>query len=159
MHNKNLTGCGHAYWNLCGKCSYHLGINDFAFLFVLVLAQLYAQTQSSRMVIFILKMTRLRESNCLSTLNRLAEWCTFFSFTVFSLNFNPTITHEDAYSFGETYSVLFFVASVALAVYLAALIKFVERGNKIQTKMHNNPLNRMAIPLRDSAAGYLNVRL
>lgn len=41
-------------------------------------------------------------------------------FAVFSVNFNPAITHEQAYGFGETYGAWFFVASVALIVYLAA---------------------------------------
>jgi hypothetical protein len=35
------------------------------------------------------------------------------------VRFNPTITHEDAYVFGETYGMAFFVLSVALVVYLA----------------------------------------
>lgn len=41
-------------------------------------------------------------------------------FAAFSVNFNPTITHEETYGFGETYGAWFFVASVALIVYLAA---------------------------------------
>jgi hypothetical protein len=41
-------------------------------------------------------------------------------FAEFSVNFNPTITHEEAYGFGEKYGAPFFVVSVALIVYLAA---------------------------------------
>jgi hypothetical protein len=37
----------------------------------------------------------------------------------YSVNFNPAITHEEAYVFGETYGMAFFVLSVALVVYLA----------------------------------------
>ncbi len=40
-------------------------------------------------------------------------------FAQYSARFNPAITHEEAYVFGETYGMAFFVLSVALVVYLA----------------------------------------
>ncbi|WP_143133406.1 hypothetical protein [Pseudoduganella namucuonensis] len=40
-------------------------------------------------------------------------------FAELSVNFNPTITHEEAYEYGQTYGAYFFIFSVALIVYLA----------------------------------------
>ncbi|MRV70219.1 hypothetical protein GJ700_00595 [Duganella sp. FT92W] len=40
-------------------------------------------------------------------------------FAEFSVNFNPTITHEESYEYGNTYGAYFFLFSVALIVYLA----------------------------------------
>jgi ABC-type uncharacterized transport system fused permease/ATPase subunit len=40
-------------------------------------------------------------------------------FTEYSVRFNPTITHEQAYDFGQTFGVSFLVLSVVLVVYLA----------------------------------------
>jgi hypothetical protein len=40
-------------------------------------------------------------------------------FAQYSVRFNPAITHEEAYVFGETYGMAFFVLSIALVVYLA----------------------------------------
>jgi len=40
-------------------------------------------------------------------------------FAEFSLRFNPTISHEEAYGFGQTYGAYFFVISAALIIYLA----------------------------------------
>jgi hypothetical protein len=42
------------------------------------------------------------------------------SFAEYSIRFNPTITHQEAYDFGQTCGVAFFAISVALVVYLAA---------------------------------------
>ena len=41
-------------------------------------------------------------------------------FAQYSLRFNPTITHAEAYDFGQTYGIAFFLLSVAFVVYLAA---------------------------------------
>lgn len=39
--------------------------------------------------------------------------------TAFMLKFNPTITHGEAYEFGNTYGGYFFLMSVVLIAYLA----------------------------------------
>jgi ABC-type uncharacterized transport system fused permease/ATPase subunit len=41
------------------------------------------------------------------------------SFAEYSVRFNSTITHEEAYHFGQTLGVAFLVISVVLVVYLA----------------------------------------
>jgi hypothetical protein len=41
-------------------------------------------------------------------------------YVVFTMSFNPTITHVEAYKFGDTYGAYFFLLSVAVIVYLAA---------------------------------------
>jgi hypothetical protein len=55
-------------------------------------------------------------------------------FAAFSVNFNPTITHEEAHGFGESYGAWFFVASVALIVYLAANNKLPGARQQIPNK-------------------------
>ena len=40
-------------------------------------------------------------------------------FAEYSVRFNSTITHEEAYDFGQTYGIAFFVVSVVLVVFLA----------------------------------------
>jgi hypothetical protein len=40
-------------------------------------------------------------------------------FAELSVRFNPTISHEEAYGFGQTYGAYFFVISTALIIYLA----------------------------------------
>jgi hypothetical protein len=41
-------------------------------------------------------------------------------YVVFTMNFNPAITHGESYTFGQTYGAYFFLLSAALVVYLAA---------------------------------------
>ncbi len=41
-------------------------------------------------------------------------------YVAFTMNFNPAITHGEAYEFGNTYGGYFFLLSAALIVYLAA---------------------------------------
>lgn len=41
-------------------------------------------------------------------------------FAEYSVRFNPTTTREQAYDFGQTFGVAFFVLSVVLVLYLGA---------------------------------------
>ncbi|RVT82408.1 hypothetical protein [Inhella crocodyli] len=38
----------------------------------------------------------------------------------YSVRFNPKITHDEAYRFGETYGMAFFVISIVVVTFLAA---------------------------------------
>jgi hypothetical protein len=51
----------------------------------------------------------------IALLNGVFAWL----YSAYSVRFNPTITHSEAYEFGETYGFYFFLLTVVLIVFLA----------------------------------------
>ena len=64
-------------------------------------------------------------------------------FAEFSVRFNPAITHEEAYHFGQTWGVALLVLSVVAVVYLAVTNNLPGARRPTTKTMHNS--NQIAL--------------